>query len=105
MQNHFAACKEIQQSLGLWISSCGFRIQGTGSLVSTGFQSLAVFYIPRVEFRIPNRRIPDSTGKNFPVVIGETYNVQHCRHIFNVVEILGGYENAVISYVFTAHPC
>ena len=56
--------------------------------------------------------IPDSKSQdcrfhkqNFRVVIGETYNVQHCRHIFNVGEILGGYENAVISYVLTAHPC
>ena len=48
--------------------------------------------------------------QKFPGVIGETYNVQHCPHIFNVVEILGGYaemyyENTVISYVLTAHPC
>ena len=79
VQHHFAAFKEIQQSLGLWIPSCGFRIL--------------------------NPRIPDSTSKNFLVVIDETYNVQHCRHIFNVGEILGGCENAVISYVLTALPC
>ena len=52
-----APCNGIQEdSLGFWIPYHGFQIPGTG------FQSLSV----ELGSWIPKRRIPDSTGKNFP---------------------------------------
>ena len=67
----FAQCKEIQDSLALWIPHLRLRIPSTGFrplLVDLGFwfQSLVGFRIPYALFRIPKPAIPDFTSKNFP---------------------------------------
>ena len=53
--------KGYQDSLGFWIPDTGFRIVRQWNLDS-GFQSLAGFRIPWVEFWIPKLRNPDSTN-------------------------------------------
>ena len=56
-------------SLGFWIPRCGL---GTGFQIpcqwnlDSRFQSLALFRIPRTEFRILKPRIRDATRKNLP---------------------------------------
>ena len=55
-----APCKEIQDSLGLWIPRNGFRIPATGLRILLSVElgiwilSLTGFRIPRVVFRIPD---------------------------------------------------
>ena len=74
-------CKGIQDSLGFWVSRCGFRIQVLDPSLcqwnlDSGFPSLSgipdsLSRIPIPKPRIPESIgkfswIPDSTSKNFP---------------------------------------
>ena len=46
-----------------WIPLCGFQIPGPGFQIVCQWK---LERIPRVVFRIPKPRIPNSTSKNFP---------------------------------------
>lgn len=66
-----------------------FHVSGT---LIPNFQTLAIFWIPRAEYRIPKQRIPDSHAKihgfrnpdylkpsDYWTTVG--YNEAHCEHI------------------------
>ena len=60
----FDPCKEIQESLGFWISRRGFLISGTGFRILCPW-NLDSGYQLSGGFQIPKPTIPDSTSKNF----------------------------------------
>ena len=71
--SYFAPCKVIQDSLGFWISDTGFRINSLSVVlgfqipIAAGFRMARVeFWIPKIKFRIPKPRIPNSTSKRLP---------------------------------------